>query len=368
VIATERETSTCATIKTSHISLSGYYIQNFFDFTMPNGSASNSSLELPANCSRKPTRSNDEKLDLAFNFLRDELGWGVSNFVTAMAASEAPHSTRRKDAFVKAAYENPEVLQSFLIDGKQRWGGCRKPIIDALDLGNNELWKEVERLGTMAPFHKFHETSNNGFDTLAIDQSLKSMQNEAPLLLRLIRGIMVPEKERRHAPKDEQTHHLQKDKTTRIVAIMSILCYSQRRNTCTGIQTSLGLYLHSNGVKRQQIELLHNLGLVVSYGTIIQAIKQQSTGAAEQVKIIGQGDDAVTAYDNFEVMESVKEQRLDHQRTFHSVTTGQVIEGIEIPPGGLRQNMLDPQAKLCAHHVLQAPGNQDDEIHRQVCR
>ena len=81
---------------------------------------------------------------------------------------------------------------------------------------------------------------------------------------------------------------------------------------------------------------------------------------------MGQRDDSVTAYDNFEVMEGVKEQRIDHQSTFHSVTTGQVIQGIEIPPGGLRQDMLDPQAKITAMDVILAPGNRDDDMQRQV--
>ena len=81
---------------------------------------------------------------------------------------------------------------------------------------------------------------------------------------------------------------------------------------------------------------------------------------------MGQSDTSVTTYDNFETMESVKEQRIDHQGTFHSVTTGQVIQGIEIPPGGLRQDMLDPQVTICASDVLLAPGNQDDDIQRQV--
>jgi len=119
-------------------------------------------------------------------------------------------------------------------------------------------------------------------------------------------------------------------------------------------------------VKHQQIELLSRFGLIISYDTIIRVIKEQSAQALIQVKDMGQGDASVTAYDNFETMESVKEQRIDHQGTFHSVTTGQVIQGIEIPPGGLRQDMLDPQVTICASDVLLAPGNQDDDIQHQV--
>ncbi len=74
----------------------------------------------------------------------------------------------------------------------------------------------------------------------------------------------------------------------------------------------------------------------------------------------------MTVYDNFELTEGVKEQRVDHQSIFHSVTTGQVIQGIEIPSGGLRQDMLDPQVAICASDIFLAPGNQNDDIQHQV--
>ena len=193
---------------------------------------------------------------------------------------------------------------------------------------------------------------------LDMDQTLHTIQRQAPLLLQLIRDVMAPEFRR--------THQCQKEPVARIVTIIAILCFLQHQNTCTGFQTNLGLYLHSNGVKRQQIELLSRLGLIVSYDTVIRVIKEQSAQAAIQVKDMGQDNALVTAYDNFKLMEGVKEQQVDHQGTFHSVTTGQVIQGIEIPPGGLRQDMLNPQAKICASDVFLAPSNQDDDTEHQV--
>jgi hypothetical protein len=119
-------------------------------------------------------------------------------------------------------------------------------------------------------------------------------------------------------------------------------------------------------VKRQQIDVLSRLGLIVSYHTIIGTIKDLSARAEMQIKEMGQSEASVTAYDNFEVMESVKEQRLDHQSTFHSVTTGQVIQGIEMPLRGLQQDMLDPQARICSSDIFLAPGNQDDDVEHQI--
>ncbi len=323
--------------------------------------ASGPSLVPPANDTRRRSpRSDAEKLDMVCNFMRKELRWGVSDFVTTLASSEGSNNTRRKAAFRAAAYES-EALKSYFsnTDPDQLWGDYRQSVIETLDLGNNELRKEVERLGTLAPFNKFDPASKNGdFNVLDMDQTLNAIQNEAPLLLRFIRSVMAPENRRKTRCK--------KEPAARIVAIISILCFSQRAKSCNRFQTALCLYLHSHGVKRQQLELLNQLGLVVSYKTIIRAVKQQSTQAAAQVERMGQSNVAVTAYDNFEVMEGVKEQRVDHQGTFHSVTTGQVIQGIEIPPGGLRQDMLNPEVEICASDILLAPGNRDDNINHQV--
>jgi hypothetical protein len=327
----------------------------------PEGSAvpvggSSASLRLPSvNDVRRSPRSDAEKLDMVCSYMRKELRLGVSDFTKALAVSGGPTNARRKAAFATAAYKDPEVLKSYC---GNMGDGIRKSIIETLDLGRNELRKEVEKLGAISPFSKYDPTSKSGeLDTLDMDQTLHTIQRQAPLLLQLIRDIMAPESQR--------FYQRQKEPAARIVTIISILCFSQRQNTCTGFQTTLGLYLHSKGVKRQQIQLLGRLGLIVSYDTIIQVIKEQSDQAAVRVRGIGQGDASITAYDNFEIMEGVKEQRVDNQGTFHSVTTGQVIRGIEIPPGGLRQDLLDPQVVICASDVL-APGNQDDDIQRQV--
>ena len=44
----------------------------------------------------------------------------------------------------------------------------------------------------------------------------------------------------------------------------------------------------------------------------------------------------------------------------------QMIQGIEIPTSELRQDVLDPQVAICVSDVTLAPGNQDDDIQRQV--
>ena len=310
------------------------------------------------NDTRRSRRSDAEKLDLAFTYIRTELRWSVSDFVKALAFSEGPANARRKAAFGAAVYKDPEVLKSYIGNANQLQADARQSVIDTLDLGNNELRKEVERLGSVAPFNKYDPTLNGGFDRPNMNQVIRTIQEEAPLLLQLVRNIMAPLYQEKYERQDEPV--------ARIVTIISIFCFSQRQNTCTNLQTTLGLYLHSKDVKSRQLELLNRLGITVSYRTVIRVIKEQSVRAAAQVREMGQGDSSVTAYDNFEVMEGVKEQRVDHQGTFHSVTTGQVIRGIEMPPGGLQQNMLNPKVALCLDDIFLAPGNLNDDVHHQV--
>jgi hypothetical protein len=106
-----------------------------------------SSLLPPVNNSRRRSpRSDAEKLDMVCNYMRNEFRWGVSDFVKALASANGSSNTRRKAAFAVAAYEDSEVLRSCFGDSNQLGDGGRQSIIEALDLGNNELRREVERL------------------------------------------------------------------------------------------------------------------------------------------------------------------------------------------------------------------------------
>lgn len=309
---------------------------------------------------RRSPLSDAEKLDRVFECLRTDVYWSVSEFLRALAIAEGPVNVRRKTAFATAAYTDSEVLEVYFEDEDQPWNGVRHSVIQALDLGNKELRKEVLQLGDMVPFIKPPTNRGGSYEELDMSQVVSTTQKEAPMLLQILRGVMAPELRR--------LYQRQTEPFARLVAILAILCFSQRQNTSTGFQILLGLYLHSKGVKRRQLELLGQFGLSVSYHTILNTIKKQSEKAAVQVTTMGQSDVSVTAYDNFEQIEGVKEQRLDHQGDFHSVTTGQVLQGLEIPSGGLRQDMLDPQATLSATAIFLASGNQDDVIERQVSR
>ncbi|KAI9776733.1 MAG: hypothetical protein M1839_009377 [Geoglossum umbratile] len=143
---------------------------------------------------------------------------------------------------------------------------------------------------------------------------------------------------------------------------MAILCQSQRRNSATNFQTLFGLYLHSKGVKRRQLDVLAQFGITMSYDTIKRVVKTLADRGQDSIAITASTPGVITAYDNFEQMEGVKEQRMDSNSTFKSVTTGEIMEGRDIPDGGLQQSMLDPTVQLDIGQVVWAPGNRADDV------
>ncbi|KAH8743667.1 hypothetical protein F5883DRAFT_512169 [Diaporthe sp. PMI_573] len=184
---------------------------------------------------------------------------------------------------------------------------------------------------------------------------IETAEKTCPLLLRTLRGVIQP-----HSQVRGGYDNIPPQVDGVLVNILAVMCGTQRRNGSSGFQLQLSVYLHSKGVKRRQIEALHRLGLCCSYHKTLQVIKRQSEAAAEAVTLKGQQPTAVTAYDNFEQMEHVKEQRVDNENSFHSVTTGQLIEGIEMPEGGLLQSMQDQAARLRVQDIFCCPGNEAD--------
>lgn len=156
--------------------------------------------------------------------------------------------------------------------------------------------------------------------------------------------------------------------TTRWIMILSNLCFTQQRSTSTSLPTSLGLHLFSKGVKSKEIDLLSRLGVTVSYKTVHPILEKVAEQEAVEVARQGSAEDSIMAYDNFEQMEGVKAQRIDDNIAFHSVTTGLVLRGSDIPRGGLTQNMLNRSSPLKIEQVLLAPGLRMDDLELRISR
>ena len=109
-----------------------------------------------------------------------ELHWGVSDFTKALALSGGPANAHQKAAFAATAYTDSEVLKLYVVNAGPLQDGYRQSIIKTLDLGNNELWKEVEKVGAMAPLNKYDPALNNReLDALDMDWVIHTIQRQA---------------------------------------------------------------------------------------------------------------------------------------------------------------------------------------------
>jgi len=111
--------------------------------------------------------------------------------------------------------------------------------------------------------------------------------------------------------------------------------------------------------------LLDRLDVTVSYKTVHRVLKQLEREESNTLTQADQSELAVTAYNNFEQVESIKSQRLDDNNIFHSVTTEELVKDADISADDLTQNMLR-NASLTLSQALQNAENCDDEIENQI--
>ena len=103
----------------------------------------------------------------------------------------------------------------------------------------------------------------------------KQAKTRAPLLFGLLNGLMAPKIERKdRAPRGPSKFN------HRIAIITSILCYSRASEGSNKFPRVFGAFLHSNGVKRRVLDLLHQLGLCEGY----KGVHKHLETVAEQAK------------------------------------------------------------------------------------
>jgi hypothetical protein len=315
---------------------------------------------------RRPARTNEEKLELVSQYMRNELRWGITEYLKAVMESSSTGGQSRRIAFTKFAYEDPKALQFYLgTDGSMTVNQrrSREHIMKHTKSGAASIREEIKKLAMTKPFHKSQMSDSGGFERMNISSIIEGLETTCPLFLSLLRTILQPLRSASAVDEEEDTTASQ---DYLIVTIIAIICRATRNIESSGFQLQLSIYLHSKGIKRRQLEALSQFGLCCSYRTTMRAIKKQNEESARCVAAQGKSPSIITAYDNFEQMEHVKEQRLDNQSSFVSVTTGQCIQGIEMPPGGLLQSMLNSSVELQLKDIFLSPGNQADTIENKA--
>jgi hypothetical protein len=169
---------------------------------------------------------------------------------------------RRQKALAEAAYNTPAVLAFYLSPSKAANLETRLALLDALQWGSPELRREIKQLGTIDIFGEY-DGSRKDMPELDSHNLVNSITKEAPNMLDILQRIAEP----LEASKEREYEHW-----PRWAVILSILCFTQRRNTCSNLPTKRGLHLYSKGVKAREIDLLAKFGLSVSYKSVYRTM------------------------------------------------------------------------------------------------
>lgn len=110
---------------------------------------------------------------------------------------------------------------------------------------------------------------------LQFEDMSKQVTTRAPLLFGLLNGLMAPKTERKDRPPRDPVKF-----NRRIAIITSILCYSRASEGSNKFPRVFGAFLHSNGVKRRVLDLLHQFGLCEGY----KGVHRHLESVAEQAK------------------------------------------------------------------------------------
>ncbi|KAI9847095.1 MAG: hypothetical protein M1837_003213 [Sclerophora amabilis] len=237
-------------------------------------------------------------------------------------------SPRRRRNFLRCLTNDKEIFRQVLLYDRHR-------ALDLLDWGVHDFKKELDTLSKADDFGRFEPRRGRDFNSLDMVKLSEEVTELPPRLL---------------------------------VMIMTQMLYNRRSLGSNYISALMDLHLHSSGTQKRIVNLLSQVGICTGYRVTLANVRKIFELAKEDIRRLGQADDSISMYDNFEQTEGVREQRIDDNSEFHSVTTGEVIAGREMPTGGLRQDMLDPTIRISRDNVVFSAGNCRDETSIQISK
>ncbi|KAI9849692.1 MAG: hypothetical protein M1837_002818 [Sclerophora amabilis] len=256
---------------------------------------------------------------------------------------------RRKRNFLESLTNDKEIFQQVLLYNRAR-------ALDLLDWGVHDFKKELDTLSKADDFGRFEPGRGRDFNSLDMVKLSEEVTQKAPRLVYVLNSINITKRYNRELP------------PRLLVMIMTQMLYNRRPLGSNYIPALMGLHLHSSGTRKRVVDLLSQVGICTGYRVTLANVRKISELAKEDIRRFGQADDSISVYDNFEQTEGVQEQRIDDNSEFHSVTTGEVIAGREMPTGGLRQDMLDPTVRMSRDDVVFSAGNCRDETSIQISK
>lgn len=201
---------------------------------------------------------NNRRVDYILLSLNDEHCWTIKDLLYYMATEEPYEkyqatTTKRVKDIVSGVFDQPEVLAAARRIGSQvsLFG-----VPEITDIIKKELWK----------FSDDPALGQFDIDTPPKDIDIpglaKRIEETAPVLWEFVKAFT------------ESPHRHERTVTKAIsgasVMISMTLAHLYTPQRCNAFQYTLGIYLHSMGVKRATIDVLAGLGIIPDYKTILR--------------------------------------------------------------------------------------------------
>lgn len=214
--------------------------------------------DLPSNYKYIPGLSDRQRVDMVLQQLHEQHRWGLKSFhyhlVTAQPEEKYALSTEsRARKLFEAIYEQEEVMAEL-----------HKVPENAESLRYSKLVKLIRK--ELAQFDKPEVglgqfVTDETVDQLHIPEMASRVRSTAPNLWALLVCIMT---QQRPSARDTSQEY-----QGSIFMICMMLASAFAPRTCDKFLVLLGLHLHSMGVKRRTINLLHGLGVTPHYTTVM---------------------------------------------------------------------------------------------------
>ncbi|KAI5294856.1 hypothetical protein KEM52_003018 [Ascosphaera acerosa] len=212
----------------------------------------------------------------------------------------------------------------------------------------------------------FHQWSvSDSLGQLDLNAAFATIQDVAPDWLSLMKRLMHNRFDASSADVAMRTSAFRRQ----LYTITAMVLRSRARKSANFFRHVLSLYLVGAGALRSVIEVLNGAGLCDSYPAINESWKVVAGQARETVKAMARDAQIVLAYDNFNLLTTVRDQALGSSRpAFVNATTGILVKCLSLPPQGLTINMLNCHHQLSITGILTAQALRMDGIARDNAR
>jgi hypothetical protein len=215
-----------------------------------------------------PGLSAHERVELILWQIYNQHHWRLEDLllhiVTAESSPYAPTKDRRIRSLSKAVLGQETVIRAIIYSVPSE-----QPLI-LMDIVAERFIKEIDQLSTTVPgLGKFNiNTSSKDLD---LPRMTTKTRETAPSFWQFLNRLATTRQHR------GQNHQTTKTFGGEFVTICAIIAHYRASQTSNNFQILLGMHLHSMGVKRRVISLLHGLGLTMSYTTTIEYVDQVAT-------------------------------------------------------------------------------------------